>query len=147
MSRNILKSVQQDFVFDVVEEIINSTGRTVSFISVTYRPCTVCSGSDPLCSACSGTNREEVTEQRDVMAVVRWKSAEERFMERSGQYFVGDVVLVVLNKDNIHEFLRSCKVAIVDGIRCEIVSFNFEGIYQNRINITLVQADGNRRIG
>lgn len=134
-------------VSDVVRAIIDATGRDVVFETISYRDCVVCSGSDPFCTVCHGTNREAVISGFTTRAKIEWKNANRRVYRPASHDFEGSVRLTVAAVSGVADVISRSKRAIVDGYVCFIRAVYPGGVGSNRIYVLLDQDERNTRTG
>jgi hypothetical protein len=131
----------------VVKSIIETTGRPVYFRSVVYSGCVLCSGSNPFCTNCNGTNQVEYEQVYEVIAAIKWKDGGERMYRSASHEFEGDARLTISYEPSIYDIIRSSKYVIVDNNNCFITKLFLGGIYNNRIYVVVKQQEENLRVG
>ena len=139
-------NIDQEFNKQVIQEIIALRGRPVILYSVNeFTSCSVCSGGDPFCPECNGTNRVQTVEETTVTGIIYWKNAEQIMYRPEGKYVDGDCRIVVTCDDvgsgvsSLDTLLRSVTKMLVDGRYMIVDSYYRKGHPVNRMNIIAVE--------
>lgn len=136
-----------DKISETIRTIIETTGRDVTFETILYGACSVCSGTDAFCASCYGTGTTSAVSGYRVKAKIEWKDANRRLYRSASHDFEGDVRLTIAYDDRTYFAIRSSKYAIVDQNRCKINAVYPGGVNINRIYVLLTQEEQNKRVG
>lgn len=143
-----------DFVGQVITDIINTLGRSVTFYYVvSHDICPVCSGSDPFCPTCHGNPYVETEGTFTVTATVKWKLGtlpESKRYRPEGQYLQGDCQLVIEYDESYPTIIDKSRKVVIDGRDCVIRGYYFRGEpTANRIYVIVDEdqrTDGSYRV-
>lgn len=150
-----IKTVDASFKYEVVAQIISVNAEPVQLLfTPTSVTCPTCGGDDPFCVTCAGAGVVLTHITRDVQAIVLWKASDRRVFSPRGQYFEGDVqVLVIYANDTVpesaaysnvyvtEEELHSLEYIIVDSKRVYVDYHVKEGHPYSRVRFVCRQSD------
>jgi hypothetical protein len=122
---------------NVIESIINTIGRNVTFYSATLSGCTASGCSlDPItdtstnsfCPVCSGEYWIPTWSGDDIMAHVTWKFSGEDEFHTGGTVFLGDGIIKVMYSGPYMNIINSADYVAVDGKQVDIQRVTLLGV-------------------
>lgn len=134
-------------ISDTIRAIIEKTGRPVTFETIVYLPCVTCSGHNPFCSQCHGTNVVPTVSGLQAVAKIEWKNANKRVYKSASHDFEGDARLTLAFDAVLYSGILKSKHVVVDNYRCKINATYPGGININRIYVLVTQEERNQRTG
>lgn len=122
---------------DIIEEILNEDGRTVTFYTPTVSGC-VASGCslDPVtdtstnsfCPVCSGSYWITTYSGSDITAHVTWKYADQRQFHTGGWVFLGDGIVKIMYSGVYMDIVDETDYIVVDGKQANIQKVTLLGV-------------------
>lgn len=121
----------------IIESIINSIGRNVTFYSATLSGCTASGcGLDPVtdtainsfCTVCSGEYWIPTWSGDDIKAHVTWKFSGEDEFHTGGTVFLGDGIIKVMYSGPYMNIINSADYVLVDGKQVDIQRVTLLGV-------------------
>lgn len=145
----ILSGPTDQTKFDIIDSIIQATGRIVSFTLVTLSLCPVCGGTDPFCVTCNGQALIDTPSTITKTASVRWGKSEKKIYQPQGQDIEGDCLIVFSTEDIVatDHMLQQTRTILVDNRVCVIDKWYYKGQPINRCYVVLNEdknVNGNR---
>lgn len=118
-----------------IEDIINSIGREVTFVTATRSGCPTC-GLDPVtntsidsfCPTCSGEYWILTETPSGIVGHITWKFSEEENWVTGGMTFVGDGKVKVMYSGPYLDWINSSEYMIVDGRVADIEKVTVLGV-------------------
>jgi hypothetical protein len=128
---------------ETIEDIINTIGRPVEFVTVTYSACPLCgldpvtnTSTDSFCISCSGVYWIPMYSGTDITAHVTWKYADALNWEAGGMIFNGDGIIKIMYSGPYMSVLENTEYVVVDGKQVEISNITLLGVPQiNRVQM------------
>lgn len=121
----------------IIENIINTIGRNVTFYTATLSGCTASGcGLDPVtnasvnsfCTVCSGEYWIPTWSGQDIMAHVTWKFSGEDEFHTGGTVFLGDGIIKVMYSGPYMDIINSADYVAVDGKQVDIQRVTLLGV-------------------
>lgn len=122
---------------DTIENIINTIGRDVTFMSSTLSGCTYSGDSlDPItntstnsfCPVCSGIYWIPTWSGDIIKAHVTWKYADETTFTTGGAIFLGDGIVKVMYSGPYMDIINNSDYMVVDGKQVDIQKITLLGV-------------------
>lgn len=120
---------------NVIENIINTIGREVTFWSAALSGCYRCdldpvtnTSIDSFCPVCSGIYWIPTWSGYNIKAHVTWKYADEEQFHTGGNVFLGDGIVKVMYSGPYMDIINSAEYASVDGKQVNIQRVTLLGV-------------------
>jgi hypothetical protein len=125
--------------FDIIDSIIQATGRIVSFVLATLTLCPVCGGTNPFCTTCNGQTFIDTTNTITKTASVRWGKSEKKIYQPQGQDIEGDCLIVFSTEDteDTDHMMQQTRSILIDNRVCVIDKWYYKGQPINRCYVVL----------
>lgn len=119
----------------VIEDIINTIGRDVTFITSTLSGCYNCSldpvtgtSTNSFCPVCSGIYWIPLYSGTDIISHITWKFSDKGDWQTGGITFLGDGIVKIMYSGPYMNIVDNTDYMVVDGVQVDIQKVTLLGV-------------------